>query len=560
MSGRSCRHGDGSPLLSLADVVRHRGRTTPDLTAVEQGATVLTFAELDRATSRAAQAMRERGVGPGDRVVLVCASGVEALTAIFGAAKLGAVATPVNAMLAAGEVAEVLADADPRLVLVDAGTAHLVGADAVRLDDPGWLDGASGTDPGVVAGQDETAVLLYTSGTTGRPKGIELSCRNLAAGLAMLHLEVDLGETSRVAGPAPFFHIGGLGLALVALLNGSCQLLGTSMDVHALHRSLVEGRVTHVSLVPTLVARLLDVPGVADEDWRHLGHVIYGGSPMPLAVLQRARATLGTTFVQFYGMTESTGGFCFLSQADHHQRPDETEAAFVGRLRSVGRPYDEGSVRVLDPVTLDEVPHGSHGEVVVAGDRVMRGYWRQPERTHEVLLPGGWLRTGDGGSFDADGYLHLHDRIKDMIVSGGENIYSVEVEGALAAHPDVVEAAVVAVPSQKWGESPWAVVVRRPGSDLDAEQLVAFVRERLAHFKCPVGVSFVDDLPRTPIGKVKKGGPARPGGGGQLSRSTSMAMPMPPPTHIVSMPKVWSRVRRSLSSVVMMRAPVMPNG
>lgn len=514
-AGLICRHSDGTPMHDLAGIVRHRARVTPDLDAVEQGDVVTSYLELDRRSSRAANAMRVSGVRAGDRVVLICANATVALEHVFGAAKIGAIATPVNAMLSASEITGVLVDAEPALVLVDDGTAHLVDSlaggptGALTLtfgsaEHRSWLAGVDDTDPGVVAGPDETCVLLYTSGTTGRPKGIELSCRNLADGLAMLHLEVDLDTSSRVAGPAPFFHIGGLGLALIALLNGSCQLLGASMDVHELRRSLVDGRVTHASLVPTLVARLLDVPGASPADWERLDCVIYGGSPMPLPVLQRARRTFGCSFVQFYGMTESTGGFCFLSQDDHHARPGETETSFLHRLRSVGRPYRPGSVRVVDPETTEDVPLGEHGEVAVAGDRVMRGYWRQPELTAQTILPGGWLRTGDGGSFDEDGYLHLHDRIKDMIVSGGENIYSIEVENVVAAHPEVAEAAVVAVPSEKWGESPFAVVVRVPGGSVTAEELIGWTRDRLAHFKCPVGVRFVEDFPRTPLGKIRK--------------------------------------------------------
>ena len=510
-----CRHADGTPMHNLADVVRRRAQATPDLDAVDQGDSVTTYAELDAHSSRAAAAMRGSGIGAGDRVVLICANSTVALEAIFGAAKIGAIATPVNAMLSPAEITGVLVDAEPALVLVDAATAHLVAdlpgtVPGVQMltfgsaEHDQWLASADDTDPGVVAGPDETCLLLYTSGTTGRPKGIELSCRNLADGLAMLHLEVGLDTTSRCAGPAPFFHIGGFGLALIALLNGSCQLLGASMDVHQLHRSLVDGRITHASLVPTLVARLLDVPETRSEDWAHLSCVIYGGSPMPLSVLQSAREAFGCSFVQFYGMTESTGGFCFLSQSDHHQHLDESEESFVRRLRSVGRPYVGGSVRVLDPVTLEDVSQGGHGEVALTGDRVMRGYWRQQDLTADVILPGGWLRTGDGGSFDEDGYLHLHDRIKDMIVSGGENIYSIEVESAITAHPDVAEAAVVAVPSEKWGESPWAVVIRQPGSAVSDHELIAWTRSRLAHFKCPVGVTFVEDFPRTPIGKIKK--------------------------------------------------------
>jgi acyl-CoA synthetase (AMP-forming)/AMP-acid ligase II len=188
-----------------------------------------------------------------------------------------------------------------------------------------------------------------------------------------------------------------------------------------------------------------------------------------------------------------------LGPADH-----VPAAEFEHRLRSAGRPMAGSPVRVVDPVTLRDCPPGQRGEVIVAGSRVMKGYWRKPEQTAEVMLPGGWLRTGDGGSFDADGYLYLHDRLKDMIVSGGENVYPAEVESIMTGHPAVAEVAVVGVPSPTWGESPWAVVVLNPDATVSEPDLIAWTRDRLAHFKCPAGVTFAPALPRTASGKLQK--------------------------------------------------------
>ena len=256
---------------------------------------------------------------------------------------------------------------------------------------------------------------------------------------------------------------------------------------------------THAAVVPTVLQRLLALPEARTADWSALSHIVYGASPIPLPVLREAVSVIGCSFVQSYGLTESTGGFTLLGPADHV--PDE---AFAHRLVSAGRPMPGARVRVVDPITLADLGVGERGEVLVGGSRVMKGYWRKPDLTAEIMLPGGWLRTGDGGSFDADGYLYLHDRLKDMLISGGENVYPAEVESVLTGHPAVAEVAVVGVPSDRWGESPYAVVVLRPGFSVTAEELIAWTRERLAHFKCPVGVSFVAALERTASGKLRK--------------------------------------------------------
>jgi acyl-CoA synthetase (AMP-forming)/AMP-acid ligase II len=257
-------------------------------------------------------------------------------------------------------------------------------------------------------------------------------------------------------------------------------------------------------MVPTILQRLLELPAARTADWTRLRYLIYGAAVMPVPLLRDATQVIDCRFLQSYGMTESSGLIAVLRPEDHVERPTDSAESLSARLRSVGRPMPGLQVKVVDPETLEEVPAGQHGEVLVAGPNVMKGYWRKPELTREVILPGGWLRTGDGGSFDDQGYLVLHDRIKDMIITGGENVFSIEVDRILLTHPDVLEAATVAIPSAEWGESPFAVVVRRESSALSEAALIAWTRERLAHFKCPVGVRFVDALPRTALGKVRK--------------------------------------------------------
>jgi acyl-CoA synthetase (AMP-forming)/AMP-acid ligase II len=502
-------HPDGSPVYALADIIRKRAAATPDAIALGEAGRLTSFAELDRRSSQVARALRAAGVSPGDRVAYIGASGPEFAEVMYGAAKDRAIFTAVNNRLSAREVLAILADAGPRVVVVDPAAATLVaGFDGAVLVTGGgyqsWRDAAAAEDSGEQAGPDETALLLYTSGTTGAPKGVELTGRNLGCALHELHTGIGLDTRSVCAAPIPFFHIAGLGMLLAANLNGGNLLLEQAADMAGVLRLLVERQVTHAVLVPTVLQRLLALPEARTTDWSTLAYVVYGASPIPLPVLKAATEVIGCQFLQSYGLTESTGGFTLLSPADHRPADHVPAEEFEHRLRSAGRPMAGSPVRVVDPVTLADCAPGQRGEVIVSGARVMKGYWRKPEQTAEVMLPGGWLRTGDGGSFDADGFLYLHDRLKDMIVTGGENVYPAEVESVMTGHPAVAEVAVVGVPSPEWGESPWAVVVLSPGGSVSGAELIAWTRDRLAHFKCPAGVTFVPSLSRTASGKLQK--------------------------------------------------------
>ena len=497
-------HPDGSPVYSLADIIRKRTAATPAAVALAEAHRLTSFADLDRRSSQVGRALQAGGVRPGDRVAFVGANGPEFAEVLYGAAKGRAIFTAVNNRLSPREVLAILADAEPSVVVVDPAAATLaVGVDCeVQVTDgsyQAWRDAAPSEDPGELAGPDETALILYTSGTTGTPKGVELTGRNLGCALHELHAGIGLDENSVCAAPIPFFHIAGLGLFLAANLNGGRLLLEQAADPLGVLCLLVDRKVSHAAVVPTVLQRLLALPECKSADWSALSYVVYGASPIPLPVLREATEIIGCSFLQSYGLTESTGGFTLLGPADH-----VPEERFEHRLRSAGRPMAGTPVRVVDPVTLADCAAGERGEVLVAGSRIMKGYWRKPDQSAEVLLPGGWLRTGDGGSFDADGFLYLHDRLTDMIVSGGENVYPAEVESVMTGHPDIAEVAVVGVPSAEWGESPYAVVVLRPGAQVPESELIAWTRDRLAHFKCPAGVSFAASLARTASGKLQK--------------------------------------------------------
>ncbi|MGZ7012631.1 MAG: AMP-binding protein, partial [Acidimicrobiales bacterium] len=258
-------------------------------------------------------------------------------------------------------------------------------------------------------------------------------------------------------------------------------------------------RITHAFLVPVALQFMVAVPGVEDRDFSALSYFLYGASPISEQVLSDAIRTFGCKFMQAYGLTETTGSVVLLPAEDHD--PDGPNRH---RLRAAGLPTPISEIKVVDSATGDEVATGDVGEIWIRGATVMKGYWNLPEATEEAIRPGGWFRSGDAGYFDEDGYLYLYDRVKDMIVSGGENVYPAEVENVLMSHPGVADVAVIGVPSDTWGETPKAMVVRAPGTEATEQELIAYCRENLAGFKCPTSVDWVDALPRNPSGKVLK--------------------------------------------------------
>jgi len=340
---------------------------------------------------------------------------------------------------------------------------------------------------------------FYSSGTTGRPKGVMLTNGNLFAGVFANNASLRFGASSVNLVVMPTFHVAGGAWALMGLYNGVPNVLLRDVDPATIVRVIPEYGITHTVLVPAVIQFLLMVPGVDEADFSSMEVLVYGASPISEEVLTRAVRLFGCDFLQAYGMTETTGGCVLLPPEDHD--PDGPNAH---RLRAAGRPGPNTEVRVVDAATLEDVPTGEVGEILIHSPQNMKGYWHMPEATAETILEGGWLRTGDAGYLDADGYLYIHDRVKDMIISGGENVYPAEVESALMAHPAIADVAVIGVPDERWGETPKAIVVPVPGSDLAADDVIAFARDRLAHYKCPTSVDFVNELPRNPSGKVLK--------------------------------------------------------
>jgi acyl-CoA synthetase (AMP-forming)/AMP-acid ligase II len=375
----------------------------------------------------------------------------------------------------------------------------------IQVGDPGtpgdeyeaWL-GVEPDDEVHPAAPDDCFLQLYTSGTTGFPKGAMLTHAGMLAHSAHVAELSAVEPGSGVLVAMPLFHVGGSSYALAGLYAGARLVLSRVPDPARLLEVLEREHISHAFFVPALMALLAKVPGAARRDYSALRVLCYGASPMPLPVLRDCMTVFPNVFMQVYGMTEACGVVTALGAAEH------ADTANPHRLLSAGKPIAGVRIEVRDPATGRPLPTGESGEVYVRTDQLMAGYWNRPDATEAAIDADGWYHSGDVGHLDEDGYLYITDRLKDMIISGGENIYPAEVERVLAEHPAVADVAVIGVPDDKWGEVPKAVVVAAPGHPPTEAELMAFCRDRLAHYKCPTSVDVVDELPRNPTGKILK--------------------------------------------------------
>lgn len=500
-------------ITTIADIARIHGARRPDQVALVAGERSLTFAELDSRSSQVAQAFATAGVAFGDRVAFVEKNGAEFFEVACGLAKLGAVAVPVNWRLAAPEMLQIIEDSGAAVVVVGSefvgpleaiedrlatGTAIVVIGTHDRWPSyEHWLAGHPAVDPGVRTGPDDVAFLMYTSGTTGTPKGVMLSNTNIFSKTVGVAGQWRFTADAVCLAVMPMFHMAGTGWALAGLYVGCTTVLLRDVDPQAILEATVRHRITNMLVVPAVIQFLLATPGIDDADTSSLQIIVYGASPITDDVLLKAMKRFGCEFIQVYGMTETTGSITQLDSVDHDpvDRP--------GLLRSCGKPYAWVDLRVVDAEGRD-VPTGTVGELWTRSSQNMLGYWNNPDATAANITPDGWLQTGDAGYLDGDGYVYLHDRVKDMIVSGAENVYPAEVENVLMTHPGVADVAVIGVPHDTWGEAVKAIVVPAPGAAPTEPDLIAFARERLAGFKLPKSVDFATELPRNPSGKLLK--------------------------------------------------------
>jgi long-chain acyl-CoA synthetase len=499
----------------LAEIIRTHARERGNHPMLTYGARVITYAEMHDRSSRVAQGLLSEGVGPQDHVAFLDRNGPEYFEVLFGGAKVNAINVAVNWRLAPPEMEYTINDAEAKLLFVAAdfrphldaieGSLPTVKKIIVLGDHPrhesyaAWVSRQRAGDPGVVAAADDVAMQLYTSGTTGLPKGAMLTNRNLGTLIPHVAPAWSLDATSVAVVVMPLFHIGGSGWALCAMWSGGHSILFRDFVPAEVLAGLERHRVTNALFVPAMLQFLSAVPGAAAHDFSALRSIIYGASPITDEVLVRSMKTFGCPFIQVYGLTESTGAITELPFADHD--PAGPRARL---LRSAGRPYPWVELRIVDPDTGRDRPPGEVGELWTRSVQNMKGYWNRPEETAGTFSPDGWLKTGDAGFVDDEGYVFLTDRVKDMIVSGGENVYPAEVENALSGHPGIADVAVIGVPDEKWGETVKAIVVRAPGADPRPEAIIEHARQRLARYKCPTSVDFVDALPRNPSGKLLK--------------------------------------------------------
>lgn len=456
------------------------------------------FAQLDDASNRIAQGLLSLGVGPGDRVACLTKLTADCVALVIGANKIGAVCMPVNWRLAPPEVDYIVDNGKAKLMMADAAFPYGKIQTFKTEEFSSWYGKFEAQDPGHTPDLDDTALQLYSSGTTGLPKGVELSHRNLKASMVdVTPLAIAYqGPPDVMLNSLPTYHIAGVGVGLLTASKGGMSVLYPDFDPAKVVAAIAEHRITHSFLVPAMIQFMLQVPGADRADYSSLRCISYGASPISEKVLIGAMRTFKCQFVQVYGLTETTGAVTYLPPEDH-----DPEGPKKDLLRSAGKPMDGVELRVADASGRD-CAEGEVGEVWIRTAQNMKGYWANGKATADAFA-GDWFRSGDAGYLKG-GYLFLHDRIKDMILSGGENIYPAEVENVLMQHPAVADSAVIGVPDERWGESVKACVVLKSGLQATEPEIIGFMRERIAHYKCPKSVDFVDAIPRNPTGKILK--------------------------------------------------------
>lgn len=504
--------------MRLHDYLEFFARETPAHSCAEMGGMKLTYLEVDRLANRFANSLLAQGLNKGDRFTYISLNSIDMVIMYYGAAKVGVIPVPLNYRLAPREVLYIVNDSCSKLVFsqpefsdgVDAVSGEFENVQALihlssGKDRKGWfrydnwlVDDDSKPVTDIV--DTDQLYQMYTSGTTGLPKGVMSNhysvCENITSGILFAGMEVSRERSLIVA---PMYHVAAAVTAMLVIARGGSLVMVDAFDPVNVVNKLEGEKITIVTLVPAMIqACLIHVPDLESREFSSLRRITYGASPIAKEVLVNAIDKFGCEFSQGFGMTELSCIATGLS-AEDHIRAVESEPEL---LTSAGRAVLGTDVRIADE-NDQEVPYGTVGELQVRGPQVMTGYWNRPDATAETLK-GGWMHTGDAARMDEHGYIYIQDRIKDMIVSGGENIYPAEVENALFQHPAVVDAAVIGIPSEQWGESVLAFLVVQGDEKPTTEDLIEFCRSHLAGYKLPRQVEFVDVLPRNASGKVLK--------------------------------------------------------
>ena len=500
-------------MQTLKEMINDNAQKYPDKTAFIFENRSYTFKQVNQRINRLINALVDLGVGKGDRVGILaynCSQYFE----VFGLAKAGRVCVPLNYRSVGRELTYLINNSEINTLVLESEFVDVV--NSIRHELGGvrdfiCLDAAVENmmsyeqlisrfppdEPTDEVEANDPCVLFYTSGTTGRPKGAIHTHKSLIAETRVPYRDLSSNDIALCV--MPFFHVGGSAAHMFpAFSYGATMVIHKKFDETLVLEAIEKERVTYVFLVPAMIIRLLEHPGLSQYDLSSLSTIAYTGAPMPIEALKRGVGCFGQVFIQMLGQTES---LCLtvLKKEEHKLEGSPKE---IKRLESAGKPFREGEIRIVDEQGHD-APIGVPGEIIARSDRAMKGYWKSPEETAETIKDG-WLHTGDVGWMDEDGYIYLVDRKKDMIISGGENIYSREVEEVLYMHPAVLEAAVVGVPDEKWGESVRAVIVLKRGAAASEEEIIDFCKGYLASYKKPRSVEFWDNLPKTASGKIRK--------------------------------------------------------
>ena len=498
---------DVSDLFTFDEFITYWAKDRPDRLAMREESRLFSYRDLEERTARIASALLAAGLEKGDRIAWIGKNSDLYFTLFFGAARAGIVMAPIGWRLSPTEWAYIVNDTRAKIVFTGPGFEGAAEQLAGKLDHAPRIIAAEETRalidstpraPFVPSGQDDAVLQLYTSGTTGNPKGAVLSNRNLFA-LRKHSNDADMPYTrweddEAVLVAMPCAHIGGTGLGIMALAAGLPGVILAEFNPDGVFDAVEHHGVTRFFIVPAALQMLLLHPRCASVDYSRLKYILYGAAPIPLELLRQCIRMFGADFIQAYGMTETTGTICMLPPEDHDPEGN-------ARMRSAGKALPGVEIVILGP-DGKSVPTGEVGEVVTRSSNNMLGYWNLPEATAKTMTGDGWIHTGDAGYLDADGYLFIHDRMKDMIITGGENVYPAEVESAIFGHPAVQEVAVIGIPDQKWGETVKAVVVAKPGTRIEEADIIAWARERIAAFKAPRSVDVIEALPRNASGKI----------------------------------------------------------
>ena len=503
--------------MNFALHIERSCKTNPNKTCVVQGDFRLTYGQVEERANRLARALVAMGLKAGDRVAIFQTNCFQFAEMIYAIAKVGGIFLNLNFRLRGEETSYILSNAEPQILILGDRYVELIKNIRPKLpfiknhiviglppsdmqDYESVLSQQSPAPyPCVPVQGDNTACLIYTSGTTGLPKGAMLT-----------HANIVTPFTDKYSFPAgtlllnvPMYHIAGVVSTLLPLYRGDTQIVLPQFETGIFLEIVEKEKVAATYLVPTMLQGVLDHPDFPKKDLGSLKAIGYGASPMPVKLLMRAKDLLKVDYTNYFGLTESTGIVSVLSPEDHRLEGTKDELGKkTRRLAGIGHSIPEGEVRIVDDQDRD-LPIGTVGEILARGKKIMKGYWNNPKATEETLL-GGWLHTGDLASMDEDGYLYLAGRKKDMIIRGGENIYPVEIENVLHSHPKVLEAAVVGLPDEYWGEVVKAVIILKPGERATSEEIIEYCRERLASYKKPAIVEFVESLPKNAMQKVLK--------------------------------------------------------